>query len=100
MPARHLDLLLDQVKIIEQPLRRRGDPPALVYRQGGMVEGLEDLLVMIQPRQEPVAAPPGRDLVLSSDRLRMPRQLFDAEQLRAQRRLTRTPRPTFRPRCS
>ena len=92
MPPGHLDLLFDQVKVIEQPFGGGSDAPALVHGEGRAIEGSQDLLVLIQPGEQPVGAAPGDDLVIRRERLGMARQLFDAEQLRPQRRLARARR--------
>ena len=39
MPFGHLDLLLDQVKVIEQPFGGRGDAAGRIYGEGRPVEG-------------------------------------------------------------
>ena len=53
MPASQLDLLFDQVKIIEQPLRRGRDAAALIHRQCRAVESAQHFLILIQPREQP-----------------------------------------------
>jgi hypothetical protein len=54
---RRADLLLDQVEVVEQPLRRGRDPPPFGDREGESVAGLrEHALVVREPRQQAVGA--------------------------------------------
>lgn len=52
--AREVNLLLDEVKIIQQPFRRRRDVPRGVDQQGRAVELAEPLLIFLQPGQQAV----------------------------------------------
>ena len=89
MPPGHLNLLFDQVKVVEQPLGGVGDPPGLVGGVGRAIVVSKNLLVLVQPGQQAVGASPGDDLVMRRESFGMARQLFEAEQLRPQRRLAR-----------
>ena len=89
MPAGHLDLLLDQVEIVEQPFGRVGDAPGLVHRLGRAVVGPQYLFILTQPRQQSVRAPPRDDRVVFGQRFGMLDQLFDAEHFSPQRRFVR-----------
>jgi hypothetical protein len=52
MQTRQTDLLFDQIKVIQQPFARRGDPLALGLRSGHQIEGLnQNLFVVRQPQQ-------------------------------------------------
>ena len=64
MPAGHLDLLLDQVEIVEQPFGRVGDAPGLVHGLSRAVVGPEYLFIFTQPREQSVGAPLGNDRVV------------------------------------
>ena len=84
MPASQLNLLFDQIKIIEQPFGRRRDPAAFIHLQRGAVKSAQDLLIVIQPREQSDGSAAGHDLMLRGDRPRVTRELFDAKQLRPQ----------------
>ena len=57
MPAGGADLLFDQIKIIQQPLGRRRDPPILLGGLGDQVVGVEENpFVLIEPGQKPIVA--------------------------------------------
>src|SRR5437764_14218876 len=89
MPAGHLNLLLDQVKIIQQPFGGGSNEPCLVYRQSRAVKTSQDLLVFVQSSQQAVGTAPWHELVPRGQDQRMAAQLFHIEQLRPQRRLAR-----------
>jgi hypothetical protein len=86
MPAGHLDLLFDQVKIVEQPFGRVGDAPGLVHGLSRAVVGSQYLFVFTQPREQTVGAPLRYDRVAFGEGFAMLDQLCDAEHLCAQRR--------------
>jgi hypothetical protein len=87
MPPGHLNLLLDQIKVIQQPFGGRSDTPALAHGQCGAIESSDEVLVLVQPRQQTVGTLPGDYLVAGCEAFGMARQLFDTEQLGPQRRL-------------
>ena len=89
MPFGQLDLLLDQVKVIEQPFGGRGDAAGRIYGEGRPVEGSEDVLVLPQTAQQPVRTSLGDDRLTGRERLGMARELLDAEHICPQRRLVR-----------
>ena len=91
MQPRQADLLLDQIKVIQQPFASRGDAPALGLRAGHQIVGLnENLFVVRQPQQQPIRPVFRVDPMLSRQRDSMPAQLLAAEQLGAQGRLARS----------
>ena len=89
VPPGHLDLFLDQIEVVEKPLRGRGYAPAGTYGQGGAMEGSEILLVSVQSRQQPVGAAQRDDPVALRQGAGVARELFDAEQLGPQGRIDR-----------
>ncbi len=86
MPAGHLDLLLNQVEIIEQPLGGVGSAPRLVHRLRRAVVGSQYLFIFTQPCEQLVGTPLRNDRVVFGQGPGMVDQLFKAEYLRAQRR--------------
>ena len=64
MPPGHLDLLLDQVEIIEQPLRGGSNSPVRIRGQREVVKGAQTALVGVQPCQERVGCFFGGDAVI------------------------------------
>jgi hypothetical protein len=84
MAARHLDLFLDEVKIIEQPLGGRSNAAVGLNRDGGAIEISKDGLVLSESRQEAVPAFVGDDRMGCGKRLGVPRQLVEAEQFTPQ----------------
>ena len=89
VPSGQLNLLLDQVKIVQQPFGGGGDAPPWIDRHCGAIEGSEDVLVLGQPGQQTIGPAPGDHLMMSCQCFRMARQLFNTKQLRPQRRLVR-----------
>jgi len=89
MPPGHVNLLLDQIEIVEEPLGRGGDLPRLrlIDGDGGPVEGAETLFVFVQPGEEPGGAAANDGLVPRRQGEGVSRQLFDAKQLGPQRGL-------------
>jgi len=82
------DLILNQIEIVQQPLCRRRDAPIAGHRGGDQVIGLdENAFVVVQARNQMVAAASFRHLVQHREAGGMARQLVDAEQLGPQRRL-------------
>ncbi len=81
MPARQLDLLLDQVKIIEEPLRRGRHASGWINRERRAVEIPQHFLVAVQLREQLVGAASDHDLMLGREGRGMTRELFDAKQL-------------------
>jgi len=81
-----LDLLLEQIKIVEQPFGGGGNAPARIYRDGRPVERAQHLLVSGQPVEQLIGTMPGPHAVGGREGLGMARELLDAEQLGAQRR--------------
>ena len=79
VPARHLDLFLDKIKIIEQPLGGGSDAAARLHRECGAVETSQDRLVLPEPGQQAVGAAGGDDGMRGGERLGMPRQLVEPE---------------------
>jgi hypothetical protein len=77
MPPCQLDLFPDEIKVIEQPFRRRRDVAGAIDRRSGAIEGLENLFILIQPCQQAVTCPFGRDLVLLRNGSGMGNQLID-----------------------
>ena len=86
MPAGHLDLLLDQVEIVEQPFRCVGDRSGFVYGLSRAVVGSQDLFIFTQSREQSVGAPLHYHRVVFGEGFRVLDQLVDAEHLRAQGR--------------
>src|SRR6185312_12714440 len=95
MPPGGSDLLLDQVVIVEQPLRRGCDSSPALERLGDRRIGLcEHVLVRRETGQEEVPlAAGGTDLVQTSQHPCVLFELTDAEELRPQRLLVRAPLP-------
>jgi hypothetical protein len=82
------DLIFDEIEVVQQPFCRRGDPSLARHGGGHQMVGLDqDLLVLVQPRNQLVSAALGRDLVSGRQLGGMPRQLIDAEELRPERLL-------------
>ena len=79
MPPGHLDLLLDQIKIVEQPIGGVCHPAVRVNGQRFPVECLEDFGVMLEALQQAVCAVPGRDPMAGSQGFGMGNQLVEAE---------------------
>jgi hypothetical protein len=80
------NLVFDKIEIVEQPFRRRRNPP--VTLGGGRDEVIrldENAFVLSQARNKFVRVAARRQPVRRRQRLRMTLQLLDAEQLRAQR---------------
>ena len=59
MALRRADLLLDQMKIIEQPFRRRRNAPGFFHAQGVLVVFAQDFFIRRQTRQQQVRPPAG-----------------------------------------
>ena len=68
-------------------LGREGDAGA--HREGRVIEGSEDILVLPQTAQQPVGTSTGDDRLTGRERLGMARELLDAEHICPQRRLVR-----------
>src|SRR5205807_1399153 len=89
MPTSQLDLLFDKVKIIEQPLRRGRDAPALIHRQSRAIKSAQHFLVLIQAIEQLGRSAATDGLVLHCDELCVALELLDAKQLRPQWQLFR-----------
>ena len=87
MPSGHLNLFLEQVEVVEQPFRSRGDVPGSVHGETGAVEVPQDVFVLTQPGEKSVFTLPRDHSMLGGEGFGMAGQLFDAEQLSPQRRL-------------
>ena len=87
MAAGQLYLFLDKVEIVEQPLGGGSDAAAGIDGERGLIEGVQPLFVLSQSRQQRIGAVPRDDPVARGERPGMARELLDAEQLGAQRRL-------------
>src|ERR1039457_4464432 len=89
MPPGEVDLLFDPIEIVEQPFGGRRDVPAPAHGEGRVIERPENVLVLAQPREQPVFSMPRDHLMTGGECLGVARKLFHAEQLRPQRRLAR-----------
>ena len=86
--ARRANLLLDDVKIVEEPLSRRRDVSRFVFSADDEIVGLDELLfVLIEATKEAVRAPLRIETMFPRHRHRVPMQLFAAEQNIADRGL-------------
>jgi hypothetical protein len=93
MPARQLYLLLDQIEIIQQPFRCRGDWPARIDRKRPAIKVTQDFFVPIQTRQQPISRAAWPRPVQARDYPGVTLKLLDSEQLRPERRLALLRRP-------
>ena len=85
MPAGRPDLFLDEIKIIQQPLRRRRIASLPFSSFAHEVIRLDkNGLVLIQSGNELAGRPTGGDLVGCRQRLGVPLELLNVEQLRPQ----------------
>jgi hypothetical protein len=84
MAARHLNLLLDKVEVVEQPLCGMGNPSILTHGLRGVVVGPQNLLVLIQSRQQPTRPPMGDDLMIVCQSFGVVDQLFKSVKLGTQ----------------
>ncbi len=84
MPPGRSDLLLDEVVVVEQPLRRGGDSPPALERFGDRRIGLcEHVLVGRETGEQSIAlATRGTDLVQTGQHPSVLFELTDAEELR------------------
>ncbi len=88
MPGGHPDLVLDQIKIVEQPFTGRRDPSVLLDGFGQQLGRRDqDRVVLCEPGQQLVGDALGRELVRSSERLAVLLHLVGAEQFSTQRQL-------------
>ena len=65
VPAGQVDLLLDQGKVVENPLGSRGDAPGLVDRVGGAVVFPQQALILGEPGQQRIGSLAGGRAVLA-----------------------------------
>src|SRR5690349_1853129 len=93
MAPRHLDLLFEQVEIVEEPLGGMSHASGLTCRLGGAVIGPQNLLVLIEARQQPVRAGTGHELVLLGQGFSVAHQLFHAKEFGAKRCFINQPPP-------
>ena len=83
-PAGGVDLLLEQVEVVEQPIRRRADASAPLVRCGEQLVGVnEHAFVVRQPREQPAGRAIVCEAMGAGDQARMSLQLLDGEQLAA-----------------
>jgi hypothetical protein len=83
MLACNPDLLFHKVEIVEQPLRGRRDPPFPCDGCSDNVISLnQDLLVLVQPSDQAIAATACRKVVTRRKVMRVGLKLPQAEQLR------------------
>ena len=87
------DLFFDEMKIVEQPFRRRRDRAFASIRLGHELIGVqEDAFVLVQASDEFVGRRPGCQFVGRRHRFGVPFELFDIEEFRAQRLFFFVPR--------
>jgi hypothetical protein len=89
MPLRQLDLLLNQIKVVEQPFSRWRNTSVGVDRERFAIEGTEYILISVESGQQPVTPLAIDNLVTRSETSGMAGQLLDGEELGLQGRLTR-----------
>jgi hypothetical protein len=79
MSPGHLNLLLYQVKIIEEPFGRGSDAPVWIHCGSRPVEGPEPQLVFIQLGKQPAGPVLSRDPVIARQDAGVARKLLGAE---------------------
>ena len=85
MPPGHLDLFLNQVKVIDQPFRGRGDAPVLVPGGGRLIECPDDVLIRGQVGQQLIGFQPLLRPVRGCQLACMGGQLFMGEEAGTER---------------
>lgn len=85
MPARHPNLFLDQIEIIEQPLRRRRDAAGGFDAESFFIVRTQQFLIRGQARQEAVVASARAGLMAFRQKAGVALEQFDAEQLPSKR---------------
>src|SRR5438477_3669268 len=90
MSARSSDLFLDEMKIIQQPFRRRRDVASFFDALSLGVVIAQKLRVGLQARQKKIGAVAVADFMALRQSARVAFQQVDAEQLTAKRLFTRS----------
>ena len=89
MAPGHLDLLFNQVEIVQHPFGGGGEALGWSHPPDHSIEGPQNLLILVQLGQQVVGAAAGGELMAFGQGAGVPRELLDAEEFVAQRRLAR-----------
>ena len=74
-----MDLLLDQIKVVEQPICRVRYSAAWIHGQRFAIEEFENLGVVVEALQQAVCSALGGDPMAAGNRLGMRNELIEAE---------------------
>jgi hypothetical protein len=85
MPPGHLNLFLNQVKVIDQPFRGRGNAPVLVPGGGRLIESPDDVLIRGEVGQQSIGFQPLLRPVRRGQLACMGSQLFMGEEAGTER---------------
>jgi hypothetical protein len=88
-----LDLLLDQIEVIQQPLGGRGDRPVWINRKRPAIKIAQDFFVPNEARQQPIRGVALGHPVQSSNYSGVTLKLLGTEQFCPKRRLSQSRRP-------